>query len=103
MGCGAAPTPGRAIEIGQLMIPRPYEQDGFETVNTVTVRRVNYGAWLLKLFGWDGLLPVVVLLGPVLVGYLFPDNREAVDMTGVFLPVGAVFVRFFIGKREIDI
>ena len=42
--------------------------------------QVNYGAWLLKVVAWDGLMPIVVLLIPEIVERLFevdPKNWTA--------------------------
>ncbi len=44
----------------------------------MTYLRVDYRLWLLRLFGWDGLLPVFGALAPYLFKAILPLNRDAV-------------------------
>ncbi len=67
----------------------------------MAVGRVNYGSWFFRVLGWDGLLPVCIVLIPTLVKILIPNNRGAIEATGVLLPIAAFFVRLFIGLRHI--
>lgn len=67
----------------------------------MAVGRVSYGSWFFTVLGWDGLLPVCIVLIPTLIKILFTNNREAIEVTGVLLPVAAFFVRLVIGLRHI--
>jgi hypothetical protein len=63
--------------------------------------RVKYGSWLLRVAGWDGLLPAYVVLAPTAVELLIPNNPGAVELTAVVLPIAAFVVRYNAGKRHI--
>ncbi len=78
------------------------DDEAFSPTRTTIIRRVPYGSWLLSLVAWDGILPVVVLFAPRLVKTLFPNQRQAMEITGALLPVAAFFVRFFVAKRHIN-
>jgi len=67
----------------------------------MTVRRIDYGTWLLKFVAWDGVLPAVVLLVPIVVEVLFPNCRDAMAITAVALPIAVFLFRFFVAKRHI--
>ena len=67
----------------------------------MTIQRVNYLSWLLKLVSFDGVRPVVVLLMPTVVDQLFPNRRGAMEFTAVTVPIFAFFIRFFVAKRHI--
>ncbi len=57
--------------------------------------------WLLRVIAWDGLLPVVVWGAPWAAQWLAPGDRGLMEILGVMLPLGALFVRYFIGARQI--
>lgn len=63
--------------------------------------RVNYGSWFFRVLGWDGIMPVCIVLIPTLIKLLIPNNRGAVAVTVVLLPIAAFFVRLAIGIRHI--
>lgn len=67
----------------------------------MAVGRVNYGSWFFRVLGWDGLLPVCIVLIPTAIKILIPNNRAAIEVTGVLLPIAAFFVRLVIGLRHI--
>lgn len=63
--------------------------------------RVNYGSWFFRVLEWDGLLPVFIALIPTVIGFLIPNNRGVIEITGVLLPIAGFFIRFVIGARHI--
>ncbi|MBI3861596.1 MAG: hypothetical protein HY290_06845 [Planctomycetia bacterium] len=63
--------------------------------------RVAYSAWIAAVFGWDGVLPLVVLALPTLLMGAFPGNFWVMELTTVILPVAAVILRGAIGWRAI--
>lgn len=67
----------------------------------MAVRHVNIGKWLFRVGSWDGLLPIFVFSFPSVVGLLLPDNRGAMEITAVALPIAAFFLRFRAGRRHI--
>ena len=67
----------------------------------MTVGQVNYASWFFRVLGWDGLLPVCIALVPIVIGFLIPNNREAIEITGVLLPIAGFFIRLVIGTRHI--
>jgi hypothetical protein len=76
-------------------------EQSFQCGRTMTVRRVNYVTWLLKLVAWDGVLPVAVLLMPTVVETLFPNRRGVMEVAAVTVPILVFFIRFFVAKRHI--
>lgn len=72
-----------------------------EHTRAESVRRVKYGAWLIKLVAWDGFVPLIVLLLPSVVEELFPNRRGAMELTALTVPIAAFFIRFVVGKRHI--
>ena len=63
--------------------------------------QIKLGSWLLTVFTWDGLLPPCILLVPYLIEILFPNNRGAIEVMAVLLPITGYFVRLVVGKRQI--
>jgi hypothetical protein len=63
--------------------------------------RASISSWLIRLIAWDGVLPVAILSAPFLVRWLIPDNRSAIELTAVVLPLVAFFVRYQVGRRHI--
>ncbi len=57
--------------------------------------------WLLQVLAWDGLLPVVVWGGPWAVQVLAPAHRGLTEQLACLLPMGALFVRYVIGTRQV--
>lgn len=64
--------------------------------------RVNFGSWLLRLLVWDGALPAAIMCTPAVIKLLLPNNRGAIEITAVLLPIVAFLVRFRVGKRHIN-
>ena len=67
----------------------------------MVVREVNFGVWLLRLVTWDGLLPACVVLLPTAIEVLLPNNRAAIEITAVVLPITGFFLRIRAGRRQI--
>lgn len=58
--------------------------------------------WLLRLFAWDGLLPVVVWSLPAIVEAVLPQKPLGlIEMIAVFLPILAFFIRYYVGAEHI--
>jgi hypothetical protein len=64
-------------------------------------RHSKYGEWALRVLTWDAVLPVCVALAPVAVKFLFPNNRGAIELTAVLVPVAAFPLRAWAGIRHI--
>jgi hypothetical protein len=67
----------------------------------MVARNVNFGAWLFRVLTWDGLLPAFVILAPMLIEVLIPNNRGAIEIAAVVLPITGFFIRISVGKRHI--
>jgi len=65
--------------------------------------RVDWKAWLIRLFSWDGALPAGILSAPTIVHILFPKEPAAVNFAAVFFPVVAFLVRWVVGVRHIRV
>lgn len=63
--------------------------------------RVRYRVWALRVLAWDALLPVCVTFLPLAIKGLFPNQRGALELTAVILPIAAFFARFRAGRRHI--
>jgi hypothetical protein len=59
-------------------------------------------SWLLRLITWDGALPACMVFAPAGIKYLFPNNRGAIEIAAIVLPITAFWFRFVVGKRHID-
>ena len=57
--------------------------------------------WLLRVFAWDGILPVCVLAIPSIIHWALPNNRGIIELTAVTLPIVAFVVRAAVGYRHI--
>ncbi len=64
-------------------------------------KELNYGKWLFRLITWDGLLPGCVVLAPIVIGFLFPNNRVPIELAAVILPIAGFFIRIRVGARHI--
>lgn len=67
----------------------------------MVVRQVNLGAWLFRVLTWDGLLPACVVLFPTVIELLLPNNRAAIEVIAVVLPIIGFFLRVRAGRRQI--
>ena len=63
--------------------------------------QIDFAAWLLRLFTWDGVLPVCVLVAPSLVEIVLPNRRGAIEIIAVTLPIAGFFARVVAGTRHI--
>jgi hypothetical protein len=68
----------------------------------MSLGRVNYRSWLLRVLTWDTLLPACVGLVPLGVELVFPNHRSVMEVVAVTLPIVAFFLRLRAGKRQID-
>ena len=64
--------------------------------------RVDYKYWLLSVVGWDGVLPLIVILVPFTIRACLPGHAEVMVLTAVFLPIAAFLLRFGIGVHQIS-
>lgn len=60
-------------------------------------KRIDYFSWFIRVLAWDGFMPVVIIVTPFLVQKYFPNNRNAVEFTGIMLPLVGFIFRFFAG------
>ena len=63
--------------------------------------QVNYVSWVIRLFAWDGMLPVGIVLAPIGIELLFPNRRGVMEVMAVTLPVAAFLFRIRAGVRHI--
>ncbi len=65
-------------------------------------QRVDYRNWLLSVIGWDGILPLIVILVPFAIRVCLPGHADVMVLTAVFLPIAAFLLRFGIGMHHIS-
>jgi hypothetical protein len=58
--------------------------------------------WLVRAVGWDGVLPSIVWATPLLIRAIAPGNRRLAEIALLVLPVIAVLVRYYAGRKAID-
>jgi hypothetical protein len=63
--------------------------------------RLNVRSWLLRVFAWDGVLPLVILGLPHAVHLCFPRAHGAIEILSIVLPISAFFIRLVVGFRHI--
>jgi hypothetical protein len=63
---------------------------------------MNIRLWLLRLVTWDGALPMVVWLSPLLIRIILPNNQRALEQIVVVIPVVSLILRFVAGVRFIN-
>ncbi|NQT13675.1 MAG: hypothetical protein HQ582_13060 [Planctomycetes bacterium] len=63
--------------------------------------RANVGSWLFRLITWDGLLPATVWSAPFFIELAAPNNRGAIEIISVALPIVAFCIRYRVGRRHI--
>ena len=80
---------------------RELDDETNPSIHPRTDGQVDIGLWVLRVCAWDGLLPACVLFVPILVHVLLPNNRGLIDFVGLTFPVGAFFIRLFVGTRHI--
>ena len=62
---------------------------------------VDIAAWAIRVAAWDGLLPILVLMAPILIDTLLPNNRFLSDFIGGGLPIVVFIIRLIVGMRHI--
>ena len=70
--------------------------------------RINYGAWLWRVFTWDGVIALALMAAPLVLQQVLRedgeidnrDDREAM-LAAIFIPIGALLLRFWIGSRHL--
>ncbi|MGE5192019.1 MAG: hypothetical protein ACM3U2_05910 [Deltaproteobacteria bacterium] len=62
---------------------------------------IAYRDWFLRVFCWDGALPVVVVLAPIVAKRLLPNLPGIIELLAIVLPIAALFSRFIAGSRVI--
>ena len=67
----------------------------------MSVRQVNYGSWLFRVFAWDGLMPACVFLVPTVVKSMIPDNRGVFEIAALVTPAIMFVLRLIVGRRHI--
>jgi hypothetical protein len=59
--------------------------------------------WMIRVIAWDGILPIVIWLLPIVMAYLLPPNRrDFIAMPAVIVPIAAFLVRGAVGFRYIS-
>jgi hypothetical protein len=63
---------------------------------------MNRRDWLLSIIGWDGCLPVVVAIAPVILPIVIP-KRDIAELTAVIMvPIIAALARAQHGYRQLE-
>ncbi len=57
--------------------------------------------WVLSAICWDGLIPALAALGPLLVSVFFPKRHIAVISSVIFLPMGLAIFRASLADRTL--
>ncbi len=68
----------------------------------IVIARIDFGSWFRRVVMWDGLLPILLWLSPGAVAAVMPNRRGAIEIAAVVLPIAAVFLHFYVGKRHIE-
>lgn len=58
--------------------------------------------WVLRILGWDAILPGVIWVLPLLIRVGAPQIPQMVEIVAVLLPIIAFFVRFRAGRWHIS-
>ena len=59
-------------------------------------------SWLISAVAWDGLLPIVVGIVPLLIGLFAPGDHVLAFFTSGLLPMFAAFVRAAMAHRQLQ-
>ena len=68
----------------------------------VTISRVDRGEWFRRVLGWDGLLPVVIVMMPWVIDLIWPNAAKLQTLAAGFVPIIALFVRFKVGRLHLS-
>ena len=63
--------------------------------------RLNVISWFWGLAVWDGLLPLGIVLVPMLVQLILPNQRKPIELIAVVVPIAALLLRLRAGNRRI--
>jgi hypothetical protein len=63
--------------------------------------RADINSWIGRFIMWDGMLPFTTWAVPLLIHWLIPNNRAAIELTAVALPIAAFFLRYRSGRPHI--
>src|SRR5690349_2606722 len=58
--------------------------------------------WLASAIAWDGMLPIIVGLIPVLVRITMPRNDGAIVLSTIFLPIIAAVLRAALASWQLQ-
>ena len=59
----------------------------------------KFRQWALNIFCWDGVLPLVVCVAPLVVKLLFPARQGVSELTFIVIPVMAFMIRYVHGRK----
>ncbi len=59
-----------------------------------------YAEWGWAVFCWDGIMPAVIVIVPLVARLLFPRNDAVSVVINVFLPIFAFFIRLAVGNQR---
>jgi hypothetical protein len=65
------------------------------------IRAELYRNWVLTIFCWDGLLPVVVILLPVCLKIIMPRLPVIAGVAGILVPLTALSIRVVVGFKRL--
>ena len=83
-------------------LPNADTDDAFSHTGCGETGALDYGLWISRVLGWDGLLPVFVFLASVTIAVLFPQNRAIQTLALLALPIAAFFCRAYVGRGQIN-
>lgn len=63
--------------------------------------QVIFSKWIKRLITWDGILPMVTLLVPTLLGVLIPSSSDLMTILAVFIAIVSFFVRLGFGLKHL--
>lgn len=61
----------------------------------------NPHLWLQRVLGWDGIMPLSIVLLPFGIRALLPNNDDAICIVAIVVPIVAFLIRYTIGRRNI--
>ena len=61
------------------------------------VKLINDMIWFLRVLIWDGVLPLVLVVVPLVIRMAFPQFPDVVVPIAIILPIAAFFLRFYVG------
>lgn len=64
--------------------------------------RLDVSKWVMQVLCWDGLLPVIMLLLPWVIGRLDAGANEWFEFLPILICIAGIFVRLYSGIRIIS-